>query len=396
MPVAEAAPEVDLLQIADEEMGEGGLYVYESSKLEFVASSLLKLQMPYGLLVRYAAKANSHPQIVAQFDEMGLHFDASSANEAYRLLSYGVPGEKISLSSQVLRENRQLEDLLKYGTQPVATSLRQISMLGEMGCKFIAVRINPGAGSGHNNRTNVGGSASSFGIWHEQLERVVKTAEQAGVIINRLHTHIGSGADPNSWPKAIEKSLSIVEQLPDVVILDIGGGYKVGRMKNEKSTDMQQVAAIFSRGLEQFAYKTGREIKLEIEPGTYLVANAGTLLGRVEEIVKTDMYKFLKLNVGMNGLLRPSHYGAQHPIEVLSHHRKNRRTKYAAYVVVGPACESGDILTPKPDDPEGIKPCKLRKAQIGDIVAIGGAGAYGRGLGAIDYVDIPPPTELVV
>lgn len=391
MSVAEVQSGPDFRQIAAEHMGDGGLFVYDSAVLEDSAQRILDLEMPFGITPRYAAKANPHPQIVAQFDEMGLHFDASSVQEAQRLLRYGVEGAKISLSSQILRDGRDLHDVLQAGVLPVATSIAQIGRLASRGVEEMAVRINPGKGSGHNNRTNVGGPASSFGIWYQQLHEVMAAAESADVTIDRLHTHIGSGADPEVWQGAIQKSLAIVEQMPDVTTLDIGGGYKVARMPDEPTTDMHQVGEVFAHEIAEFAERTGREIKLEVEPGTYLVALAGTLLGRVEEQAVTDDYNFLKLNVGMNAILRPSLYGAQHPITVLNdaYFKKD-------YVVVGPCCESGDILTPAPDDPEGILPRELNVAEEGDIVAIGGAGAYCASMSAERYNDIPPATEVVI
>lgn len=391
MSVAELQSPLDFRQIAAEKMGDGGLFVYDSNVLGASANRVLDLKMPFGMTARYAAKANPHPQIVAQFDEMGLHFDASSAYEAQRLLRYGVEGAKISLSSQVLLDNEVLRDVLQAGVLPVATSIAQIGRLASRGVEEMAIRINPGKGSGHNNRTNVGGPASSFGIWHKQLPQAMAAAKSAGVTIDRLHTHIGSGADPDVWQGAIQKSLAIVEEMPDVTTLDIGGGYKVARMPGEPTTDMHQVGEVFAHEIAEFAERTGREIKLEIEPGTYLVALAGTLLGRVEEQASTDTYDFLKLNVGMNAILRPSLYGAQHPIAV-----HNDSPTQKEYVVVGPCCESGDILTPAPNDPEGILPRLLNEASEGDIVSIGGAGAYCASMSAERYNDIPPATELVV
>jgi diaminopimelate decarboxylase len=387
----ETVPRVDLAEVASSEMGEGGLFVYEADVMMSAAERMLGLEMPFGNTIRYAAKANPHPAIINLFDEMGLHFDASSANEASRLLRYGVEGDKISLSSQTLPNTPVLRQVLEEGVHPVATSIRQMGLLARLGCNEIAVRINPGKGSGHSNRTNVGGPASSFGIWYEYLDEVIDAAEQNGQKITRLHTHIGSGADPNSWPAAIKKSLAIVKQLPDVETLDIGGGYKVARMPDEKSTDIDQVGEVFAEGLDKFAKKTGRQIKLEMEPGTYLVANAGTLLGRIEELGKTPAYKFYKLNVGMNAILRPSLYGAQHPIEVLNDSDKNVKR-----VVVGPCCESGDILTPAPGNPEKIQKRTLKWADVGDYVAIGGAGAYCASMSPTQYNDIAPANEIVV
>lgn len=388
MGLAEAA--IDFRQIGEEQMGSGGLYVYDTQALVRSAEELQDLDLPNKFTVRYAAKANPHPEIVDLFNNMGLHFEASSIPEAEHLMQYGVEGDKISLSSQVLWPD-DIDGIFDKGVLPVATSATQVRTLGAIGIKDIAIRVNPGIGYGHNNRTNVGGSASSFGIWHQDLIDVVPAAMNRSQTINRLHTHIGSGADSDVWREVIRKSLAIVEVLPDVKTLDIGGGYKVARMPGETSTNMTEVAQVFGEELVDFENRTGRVIDLEIEPGSMLVANAGTLLGRVVDIKKTDVYNFLILNVGMNALLRPSHYGSQHPIEVL-----NDAAEQDEYLVSGPCCEAGDTLTPMPDDPEGIKPRLLNKVAIGDIVAIGGAGAYGATMAPSQYNAIPHVTELMV
>lgn len=132
--------------------------------------------------------------------------------------------------------------------------------------------------------------------------------------LDRIHTHIGSGSDPLVWQQVAALSLSLVNQFPDVVALNLGGGFKVGRMASEKSTDLQDIGTPVMEAFQIFAQDTGRHIKLEIEPGTYLVANAGALLSTVQDIVSTDRidnevekgYTFLKLDCGMTEVLRPS------------------------------------------------------------------------------------------
>ena len=382
-----------LVKIADAEMGKGGLFVYDSQMMAETAQNLLDAKMPYGMITRYAVKANPHPKVISLFDQMGLHFDAGSAPEAVDLIKEGIDGSKISLSSQVLDEDEDLSYLLGEGVLPVATTLDQIRMLGRFGMTETAVRINPGVGSGHDPRTSVAGPQSDFGIWHEQLAEVLDEVGHHDMTVNRIHTHIGSGVSdsPESWRKTIFRSLKIVEQFPDVDTLDIGGGYGVARIPDEKSTNMGAVMRVFGEEIEEFSERTGREIKLEIEPGTWLVGNAGTLLGRVKETPSTSMYDFIRLNVGMNAILRISHYGAQHPITVL-----NDSKEWKKYVVKGPCCESGDILTPAPGNPKEIQPRKLRKVEIGDYLAIGGAGAYCMSMSPIQYNKVPPPTETVV
>ena len=128
----------------------------------------------------------------------------------------------------------------------------------------------------------------------------------------RIHTHIGSGSDPEVWQEVTNDSIDLVRHFPDVTVLNLGGGYKVGRMSYEQSTDLQVVGEPVKRLFADFAKETGRELKLEIEPGTYLTANSGTLLSRVQDMTTTgaDGHTFLKLDSGMTEVLRPSLYGA--------------------------------------------------------------------------------------
>ena len=137
------------------------------------------------------------------------------------------------------------------------------------------------------------------------MKRVV---EEHNLTIERIHTHIGSGSDPDIWQNVSILSLNLVREFPNVVSLNLGGGYKVGRMNYEKSTDLQLVAEPVKQAFKAFADETGREIKLEIEPGTFLVANAGALITTIQDIVSTGEtgHTFLKLDSGMTEVLRPS------------------------------------------------------------------------------------------
>jgi diaminopimelate decarboxylase len=191
----------------------------------------------------------------------------------------------------------------------------------------------------------------------------------------------------------MKTSLAIASQMPDVTSLDIGGGFKIHRYGDEHEADMTEIAEVFASELTAFAEKTGRKLHLEIEPGTWLVAHAGTLLAEVVDIVDTgaDGHAFLRLNTGMNDIIRPSMYGAQHKIEVLSEAQEQEE-----YVVVGHNCETGDILTPAPGDPEGIESRLMKKANIGDVVAIYDAGAYCASFSAHGYNSFPSAKEIIV
>ncbi len=368
-------------------------YEYSRSKIRERLAYLSKLKAPYGLIVRYAVKANPHPQIIAMVKKAQLQFDASSSYEASELLKQGIKGSHISLSSQQSPHN--LDELLAAGVLFVATSLHQLELFAATPHHpaKIGVRINPAIGSGHSKRTSTGGPRASFGIWHTYSNDVRKIAADAGIAIDRLHLHIGSGADPAVWGSVMDRALALVEDFADVTSLDIGGGYKVHRFGEEKEADMVAIMKVFSQKLTAFYKRTGRKLRLEIEPGTYLIAHAGTLVATVDDIVDTGAggYSFLRLNTGMNDFLRSTLYGARHEIEVVNDSRRKR-----AYVVVGHNCESGDIFTPAAGTPEEIEPRLLREARIGDEVRIHDTGAYCGGMRAKGYNSFPDAPEVMV
>jgi diaminopimelate decarboxylase len=349
------------------------VFVYDEVTLQQQAAAALAFRTPFGLTVRYAMKANPHPFILRMFAKAGIHIDASSGFEAARAMQLGIGPQHILVTSQEFPQN--IETLVHAGVQFNACSLHQLE---EYGKRFpgtsVGIRINPGLGSGHSNKTNVGGPASSFGIWYEYTDRAKDIAEQYSLTIVRLHTHIGSGTDPAIWAKAALLSLRQVSHFPDVTTLNLGGGFKVARMHGEVSTSLEIVSQMVAEALEKFFTSTGRRIHLEIEPGTFFVANAGTLITTISDVVDTgaDGYQFLKINSGMTDILRPSLYGAQHPLVVVN----SRAPQPTPYIVVGHCCESGDLLTPAPGNPEALAPRIMQQAEIGDLLAIEGAGAY--------------------
>jgi diaminopimelate decarboxylase len=346
------------------------------------------------LTVRYAMKAASTRAILQLFNEAGLHFDASSGAEAERLFLAGIEPGRISLSTQELPAD--FPGLVTKGVSVNACSLQQLDRYGQAfpGSR-VGLRFNPGLGSGGTNRTNVGGPASSFGIWHEHLGETRSLVEKHKLNVFRIHTHIGSGSDPEVWKRAASLSLRMAEAFETVTHFNLGGGYKVARMEGEKATDFREIGPPVAGLLEDFAQRTGRRLHFEIEPGTFLVANAGSVLARIQDIADTGQegYTFLKLDCGMTEILRPSLYGSQHALHVL---QENPAAELREVIVVGHCCESGDILTPAPGDPEALAPRTLPKSSIGDFVLIGGAGAYCSAMSAKNYNSFPEAAEVLL
>lgn len=369
-------------------------YVYDEASLVKQAKAALAFPNAFGLTVRYAMKAASNAAILKLFDKLGLHIDASSAFEVERAIRAGIDPTHISLSSQQLPKN--LKEIVKSGVLYNACSLHQLEAFGKIARGGeVGVRINPGLGSGGTQRTNVGGPASSFGIWHEYIPQIKAVAEKYRLKIVRIHTHIGSGSDPLVWQKVAKMSIATVKQFEDVHTLDMGGGFKVARVAGEKSTDLQKIGKPVAKEIRDFAKRTGRKIRFEIEPGTFLLANCAAVIATVQDMCDTgkDGYKFLKLDSGMTDVLRPSIYGAQHPISIVQN-RPSKKTE--KYIVVGHCCESGDILTPAPADPEALAPRLMQKAEIGDICIIGGAGAYCSSMSPSNYNSYPASPEVML
>ena len=371
------------------------VFVYDEKALIAQADACLAFPNRYGLTVRYAMKALPTAAILRVFADRGLHIDASSGYEALRAMKAGIPADRIQLTTQQLPDN--LEELVRQGVLVNACSLHQLATYGALFPNTeVSVRINPGLGSGHSNRTNVGGPSSSFGIWHAYLDDVHAVAKDAGLRVTGMHTHIGSGSDPEVWVHCARMSLDIAARMPEVTRLSLGGGYKVARVENEVGADLQSIGERIVPEFEAFAARHGRELHLEVEPGTFLVANAGAVVCTVADVVDTgaDGCDFIKIDSGMTEVLRPSMYGAQHPIHLVPADGVARDPR--DYLIAGHCCESGDILTPEPGNPEGLLARRLPEARVGDAIIIGGAGAYCASMASKNYNSYPESPEVLL
>ena len=372
------------------------VYVYDENSLIRQARLALSFHHAFGLKARFAMKANPNAQILNILHREGMQLDASSIFEVERAIKAGIPSKHILLTAQ--ESPRDYSILGHLDIQFNATSLHQLESFGKhFPGQTIGIRINPGLGSGGTNRTNVGGPSSSFGIWKDHLSEIKAILAKFDLKLIRIHTHIGSGSDPKVWQKVAEMSLDLVKKFETVDTLNLGGGFKVARMSSEISTDLSLISGYVKKLFEDFYQATKRKIKLEIEPGTFITANAGTLIAEIDDISRTrkEGYTFLKINSGMTEVLRPSMYGAQHPLIVVN--KKPRKVReFADYIVSGHCCESGDILTPVEGDPESLLPRRLAKADRGDLLVIEGVGAYCASMSAKNYNSFPEIAEVLL
>jgi diaminopimelate decarboxylase len=323
-----------------------------------------------------------------------IQIDASSIYEAERAILAGFDPSEILLTSQELSPD--LKTWVEKGIQYNACSLHQ---LREFGKKFpsreVSIRINPGLGSGATKKTDVGGTNSSFGIWHESIPEVIEIAKEYKLTVVRVHTHIGSGSDPEVWKAVAKYTLEYAEIFKEAKIVNLGGGYKVGRMEDEKSTDLLKIGAPVKELFIEFEKKHNRKLHLEIEPGTFLIANSGSIITQIMDKVNTGSkgYTFYKLNTGMDMNTRPSLYGARHPlITVPNQSSSNKDTE--SVVIVGHCCETGDLFTQTMGG--DLETRLVAQGEIGDWVVMEGTGAYCSSMSTKNYNSYPEAQEVLL
>ncbi|PJZ64422.1 diaminopimelate decarboxylase [Leptospira wolffii] len=370
------------------------VFVYSRKGIEKSCDDALAFPNAYGITVRFAMKANPGRTVLEILKNKGIKIDASSEHEVRRAILAGYKPSDILLTSQQLASS--LKELVSSGVQFNACSLRQLEEFGKLfpGGE-VSVRFNPGLGSGATKKTDVGGKTSSFGIWHEEIGKVKEILEKYKLKLVRVHTHIGSGSDPEVWKAVAHYTLEIVDRFPDVRTVNLGGGFKVGRMIGEKTTDPQTIGKPVKELFEKFAQEKGRRLVMEIEPGSFLMVNNGAILTKVDDVVNTGDggFTFVKLDMGMDVNTRPSLYAAKHPLVVIPKNGKSEG-KTGDFVYVGHCCESGDLITQE----EGGGP-QLRTTlvpEIGDLVVMEGTGAYCSSMSLKNYNSYPESPEVLV
>jgi diaminopimelate decarboxylase len=373
------------------------VFVYDEATMAKNAEYMATLPSAFGLTVRYSLKACPTQGVVRVFDRLGLAFDASSVWEAKRAVRAGVAAEKILLTAQQAEDADGLRDLVDAGLQFDAGSLRQLDRYGEAypGSE-VSIRINPGFGSGLVRRLTSGGPDSSFGLWHESMPEALDLVRKHGLTVRRLHTHIGSGHHWDVLVRAVELLLRLARVMPDVEVLDLGGGYRLKALIEDPEYDHTEWAAAVAGLLERFAGETGRKLRLEVEPGTYLMATAGSIVTRVIDIASTgeDGHTFVKIDCGLTEILRPSYYGAVHPLVSVAADGP-MRAAVRPYCVAGHCCIAGDVLTTRIGDVEELDPVYLSATEVGDYLVIERGGGYCSSMAMKNFNSYPEAPEVL-
>ncbi len=335
-------------------------YVYHLPTVRRQAGALKSLGAVDRL--HYAVKANTHPAILRALAAEGFAFECVSPGEL-QAVSAIVPASTPLLFTPNFAPRDDYALALDTRATVTLDALHPLEHWGELfHGREVVLRIDLGRGLGHHEKVRTGGSGSKFGVPLDQLTQFLQLAQTHGVTVRGLHAHLGSGVlDAAHWGEVYVQLASLAERIDSVVFLNIGGGLGVPSHPGEASLDMAELDRVLRE--VKAAYP---QYQLWMEPGRYLVADAGVLLARVTQQKGKGAYRYLGIDTGMNSLIRPALYDAWHEIVNLT---RLDESATALYQVVGPICESGDVLGTDR---------RLPEADEGDVMLIAQTGAYGK------------------
>jgi bifunctional diaminopimelate decarboxylase / aspartate kinase len=348
----------ELLQI---DVSKRPVYVYDAAGIRSQARALRELRAVERVF--YAVKANPHAGVLALLAAEGLGFECVSPGEidAVRDAIPGIDPGRILFTPNfaAIEEYRSAFDL------GVIVNLDNLHPLRHHPDVFagrqIFVRVDPGQGRGHHAHVRTGGRGSKFGIDRMELPELRALAEQHGVTVVGIHAHAGSGIlTADHWRETALTLVEFAQHFASVRFIDVGGGLGVVERPDQQPLDLSAM----DEGLA--AVRTAHpQYVFWLEPGRFLVARAGVLLARVNQTKSKGDWHYVGINAGMNALIRPALYGAQHDIVNLT---RLHEAGVMTASVVGPICESGDTL--------GVDR-RLPVCHEGDVMLIDTVGAYG-------------------
>jgi len=348
--------------------------------------------------IRFAQKACSNIHILEHMRRRGVKVDAVSIGEVERALYAGYrPGghpAEIVYTADLLDRAA----LARVAALGVEVNCGSIDMLDQLGAaspgQRVWLRVNPGFGHGHSQKTNTGGENSKHGIWHEDLRTALAVVRRRRLQLVGLHMHIGSGVDYGHLERVCGTMVETIRRLDqDIAAISAGGGLSVPYRPGGERVDTAHYFALWDAARREVEGFLGHPVSLEIEPGRFLVAEAGTLLAEVRAVKDMGPNRFALVDAGFNELMRPAMYGSHHEISLLPGDGSAAVRALRPQVVAGPLCESGDVFTQ--DDGGVVVPRLLPEAAVGDLLAFHDAGAYGASMSSC-YNSRPLCAEVLV
>lgn len=330
-------------------------------------------------VVRFAQKACSNIHILRLMREQGVKVDSVSLGEIERALAAGYEaGEDDIVFTADMIDGATLSRVRELRIPVNAGSVDMLEQLGAISPGHrVWLRVNPGFGHGHSQKTNTGGENSKHGIWYSDLPAALAVIQRYQLKLVGIHMHIGSGVDYGHLEQVCGAMVrQVVEFGQDLEAISAGGGLSIPYREGEEAIDTDHYFGLWDAARQQIAQHLGHPVALEIEPGRFLVAESGVLVAQVRSVKAMGSRHFVLIDAGFNDLMRPAMYGSYHHISALAADgRALDNAPQIETVVAGPLCESGDVFTQQ----EGGKvETRLLPAMApGDYLVLHDTGAYG-------------------
>ncbi len=362
-------------------------YVYSTRAIRDQYDALDRALTPVPHRLHFSAKANSNLAVLRLLQERGAGVDIVSGGELYRAQLAGFSSDALVFSG-VGKSPQELREALAAGILMFNVEsffeLEQLNAIaGELGLRApVALRVNPEVKvDTPHHYTRTGERGNKFGIpFDEALDAARRALAMPNIALRGLDMHIGSQVfQLEPYRDGLVRLLELYEQMKamgatEIRYLDIGGGFAV-TYDDEQPMDLDALAAALLPKIQ----KSG--LSLIVEPGRFIVGNAGVLLARVLHRKKAGTKEYIITDAGMNDLVRPSHYDAYHAIEAV-----HARDTKSVVDVVGPVCESGDFFALDRE---------VEDVEAGDLVVVRTTGAYGYVM-SFNYNSRPRVAEVLV
>ncbi len=346
------------------------LYVYNADKITDQYQHLQKSFTDVNAKFFFACKSLTNINILKHIRSLGCNVDCSSINEAKLAVIAGFEPANILYTSNGIAFD-EIEEAVAMGINVNIDSLSNLEKFGEKyGHGYpVGIRLQPNIMAGGNLKISTGHEKSKFGIPLEQLDNILALVQQYQINIAGLHVHTGSEIkDVSVFMQVSDIFFDLVPLFPELVFLDLGGGFKVPYKENETGTDIALLAQKVNETLQKLKDTYNRNFQVWFEPGKFLVSESGTFITTVNVIKNNKAATFVGVNSGFNHLIRPMFYESYHKISNIS----NPEGPIKNYAVVGNICETDTFAWDRP----------LNEVREGDLLVFDNAGAYGFEMGS--------------
>jgi diaminopimelate decarboxylase len=359
------------------------LYIYDAGRIVSQVDSLKDAFAGVDTKIKYAAKALTNISILKLMKKSGIGVDVVSIQEVQIALKAGfTPSEIMFTPSGV-----DFDEIKQGVALGLNINLDSISVLEKFGKEYgdtypCGIRLNPHILAGGNIKISTGHSHSKFGISIQQMPAIEQVLEKHKIVVNGFHIHTGSEIiEIDVFLKMAEMLFALAPDFHSLRFLDFGGGFKVAYKAGDPVTDVKELGSRLAKLFNDFYHTYNRKLELWIEPGKYLVSEAGYLLVKVNVVKQTPTVTFAGVNSGLNHLIRPMMYDAYHEILNASNLHGTQKT----YTIVGNICETDTLGSDR----------SLSEVREGDLLVIKNAGAYGYMM-ASNYNSRPRPAEVLI